>query len=150
MSQRSDLEQAGDFLDVEFKKGQDFFRIKIDDLLFEKSIGSGASAEVYKGSYKEMDVAIKKLRFEVQQVGPTSPIKEFKREVSTLVKVRHPNLVLFVGACADKGHVMIVTEYCSGGSLFSLLHEKRSVNLSNKQKFKMALDIAKGMNFLHT
>lgn len=63
LSQRSDLEQAGDFLDEEFKKGQDFFRIKIDDLLFEKSIGTGASADVYKGSYKEMDVAIKKLRF---------------------------------------------------------------------------------------
>ena len=81
LSQRSDLEQAGDFLDEEFKKGQDFFRIKIDDLLFEKSIGSGASADVFKGSYKEMDVAVKKLRFEVSQVGPTSPIKEFKREV---------------------------------------------------------------------
>jgi hypothetical protein len=65
LSQRSDLEQAGDFLDEEFKKGQDFFRIKIDDLLFEKSIGAGASADVFKGSYKEMDVAIKKLRFEV-------------------------------------------------------------------------------------
>lgn len=45
---------------------------------------------------------------------------------------------------------MIVTEYCFGGSLFSLLHEKRSVTLSNKQKFKIALDIAKGMNYLHT
>lgn len=31
--------------------------------MFEKIIGTGASAEVYKGSYKEMDVAIKKLRF---------------------------------------------------------------------------------------
>lgn len=47
----------------EFKKGQDYFRINLSDLLFEKIIGSGASAEVYKGSYKEMDVAVKKLRF---------------------------------------------------------------------------------------
>ena len=45
---------------------------------------------------------------------------------------------------------MIVTEYCSGGSLFSLLHEKKMFNLSNKQKLRMALDIAKGMNFLHS
>lgn len=45
---------------------------------------------------------------------------------------------------------MIVTEYCFGGSLFSLLHEKKSVVLSNKQKFKIALDVAKGMNYLHT
>lgn len=67
------------------------------------------------------------------------------------MKVRHPNLVIFFGACADKGHVMIVTEYCFGGSLFSLLHEKRaSVQLSVQQKFTIALDIAKGMNYLHT
>lgn len=66
------------------------------------------------------------------------------------MKVRHPNLVMFVGACVDKGHVMIVTEFCHGGTLFTLLHERHQVKLSNKQKFKMALDIAKGMNFLHT
>lgn len=118
-------------------------------MLIEKKIGSGASAEVYKGTYREMDVAVKKLRFSPSSETP-NPIKEFKREVSTLVKVRHPNLVLFAGACADRGHVMIVTEYCFGGSLFSLLHEKKShVQLSNKQKFQMALDIAKGMNYLH-
>lgn len=45
---------------------------------------------------------------------------------------------------------MILTEFCSGGSLFSLLHEKRSITLSLKQKHRMALDIAKGMNYLHT
>ena len=97
-----------------------------------------------------MDVAIKKLRFTANQES-MNPIKEFKREVSTLIKVRHPNLVLFVGACVDKGHVMIVTGYCFGGSLFSLLHEKRgTIQLTPKQKFTMALDIAKGLNFLHT
>merc|ERR1712166_1372815 len=76
--------------------------------------------------------------------------KEFKREVSTLVKVRHPNLVLFVGACVDKGNVMIVTEYCFGGALFNLLHEQKKIDLSWSQRFKMIFDIAKGMNFLHT
>jgi len=54
-----------------------------------------------------------------------------------------------MGACSDKGHVLIVTEFCFGGTLFTLLHEKRSVKLSWKQRLKMALDIAKGMHFLH-
>ena len=56
----------------------------------------GASAEVYKGSYKELDVAVKKLR--VTNVTADNTMKEFEREVSTLTRVRHPNLVLFVGA----------------------------------------------------
>jgi hypothetical protein len=35
-----------------------------------------------------------------------------------------------MGASVDKGHVVIVTEFCSGGTLFSLLHEKRSIELN--------------------
>ena len=60
-----------------------------------------------------------------------------------------------MGACAAKasdgpqGSVLIMTEYCFGGSLFSLLHEKQSIKLTFKQRYRMALDIAKGMNFLH-
>lgn len=82
----------------------------------EKQLGAGASADVFKGTYKEADVAIKKLRNLMQANENT--MKEFKREVSTLTRVRHPNLVLFMGASAEKGHILIVTEFCSGGTLF--------------------------------
>lgn len=78
---------------------------------------------MYKGTYKEADVAVKKLRLLPSTTVNT--LKEFKREVSTLTQVRHPNLVLFMGASAEKGHVLIVTEFCHGGTLFSLLHEQR-------------------------
>lgn len=56
------LDPASKILEEEFGKGQDFFMIKLSDLKIEKQIGAGASAEVYKGTYKETDVAIKKLR----------------------------------------------------------------------------------------
>jgi len=113
---------------------------------------------VWKATYKENDVAVKKLRFPVDSGGPGSSnmTKEFQREIATLIKVRHTNLVNFMGACAEnnkvdgtQGSVLILTEFCFGGSLFSLLHEKRSVNLTFKQRYRMALDIARGMNFLH-
>ena len=96
---------------------------------------------------------MKKLKFvnNGQDTGKTNLTKEFKREIATLIKVRHNNLVNFMGACTDnqRGHVLILTEFCFGGTLFSLLHEKQSVELTMKQRFRMALDIAKGMNFLH-
>ena len=111
---------------------------------------------MWKGTYKENDVAIKKLRFPNGQGGSSNMTKEFQREIATLIKVRHTNLVNFMGACAQnnksdgsQGSVLILTEFCFGGSLFSLLHEKRSINITFKQRYRMALDIAKGMNFLH-
>ena len=53
--------------------------------------------------------------------------KEFKREIATLRKVNHTNLVNFMGASVDvkNNFVFILTEYCFGGTLFSLLHEKK-------------------------
>ena len=62
--------------------------------------------------------------------------KEFKREISTLLKVRHTNLINFVGVCVEPhtekkmGKVLILTEYCFGDNLFTLLHEKKEVKLS--------------------
>jgi hypothetical protein len=50
------------------------------------------------------------------------------------------NLTFFNSA--DKGHVVIVTEFCHGGTLFTLLHEQKSIELSWKQRHRMALDIA--------
>jgi serine/threonine protein kinase len=142
----------------QFGQGYDF-KVNMNELIVGPQIGSGASANVYKGTYKELDVAIKKLRFAPFDPNDFNPsaenqtqnsLKEFQREVTTLYKIRHPNLVMFQGACADKGHIVILTEFCSGGSLFTLLHEKKSIPLSWKQKHRMALDIAQGMNYLHT
>ena len=111
--------------------GQDFFRININDIKFEKQIGAGASADVFKATYKENDVAVKKLKFanNGQDTGKNNLTKEFKREIATLIKVRHTNLVNFMGACTDStsGQVLILTEFCFGGTLFTLLHEKKSI-----------------------
>lgn len=70
--------------------------LKLTDLKDLKQIGAGASADVFKGMYKETDVAVKRLRNLAQ--ANDNAFKEFKREVSTLTRVRHPNLVLFMGA----------------------------------------------------
>lgn len=57
------MEIADEILTMEFNKTQDYFKINLEDLQLGKMIGSGASAEVFAGTYKENDVAIKKLRF---------------------------------------------------------------------------------------
>lgn len=82
----------------------DHFRVNYEDIKFEKQIGSGASADVFKATYKQSDVAVKKLKFQNNgnDLGKNNLIKEFKREIVTLIKVRHTNLVNFMGACIDE------------------------------------------------
>jgi serine/threonine protein kinase len=74
---------------------------------------------VFKGTYKRTEVAIKVLH---QSAVNNSNLREFMREVAVLMKLRHPNLVLFMGACVDH-QLAIVMEYCRGDNLFKLLHE---------------------------
>lgn len=119
--------------------------LKYEDLNASETIGSGSSCTVYRGSFKQTPVAVKVMH----KGSRTSKIEqEFEREVRALLSIRHPNLVLFMGACIDS-QLAIVTEYCSGGSLFKLLHEQRSITLSWKQRAKIACDIARGMIYLH-
>lgn len=77
-------------------------------------------------------------------------MKEFKRELAVMLRIRpHPNLVSFIGVCNEDGHLILVTEFCNGGTLFALLHRNKNISLSVKQKKKIMTDVARGMIFLH-
>ncbi len=82
---------------------------------------------------------------------PESRKKEFEREISALMKLRpHHNLVNFLGVSLTESEVCIIMEYCTGGTLFEWLHIKKNFGMTLKQKVKMAIDVACGMNYLHT
>ncbi|KAG8661579.1 integrin-linked protein kinase 1 [Manihot esculenta] len=74
-------------------------------------------------------------------------INAFKHELTLLEKVRHPNVVQFVGAVTQNIPMMIVSEYLPKGDLASYLHKKG--RLSPSKALRFSLDIARGMNCLH-
>ncbi|GMY32909.1 integrin-linked protein kinase 1-like isoform X1 [Fagus crenata] len=74
-------------------------------------------------------------------------INAFKHELTLLEKVRHPNVVQFVGAVTQNLPMMIVSEYHPKGDLASYLLKKG--RLSPNKALRFALDIARGMNYLH-
>lgn len=113
------------------------------ELRLEELLGTGSTAEVYRAGWHGTDVAVKKLR----SSGQLST--EFRREIAVLLRLRHPNLVLFMGACTQQPSALIISEFCAGGTVFALLHQKRKLALSWKQRLHFALDVAKGVNFLH-
>lgn len=75
-------------------------------------------------------------------------INAFRNELTLLERVRHPNIVQFVGAVTQNIPMMIVSEYHPKGDLGSYLYKKKG-RVSPSKILRFALDIARGINYLH-
>lgn len=77
-------------------------------------------------------------------------LHDFRLEVTMLNKLRHPNVVMFLGAVTTAPHMCIVTEFCDGGSLFSALRKKSwRTCLSLEDLRNVARHIARAFCYLH-
>uniref|UniRef100_M8C131 non-specific serine/threonine protein kinase n=1 Tax=Aegilops tauschii TaxID=37682 RepID=M8C131_AEGTA len=72
----------------------------------------------------------------------------WRGSVSLMKKLRHPNIILFMGAVLSQQRLCIVTEFLPRGSLFRLLRTNIG-KLDPRRRVNMAIDIASGMNYLH-
>ncbi|NXK67813.1 TNI3K kinase, partial [Sylvietta virens] len=123
------------------------FHLQLSEIEFHEIIGSGSFGKVYKGRCRNKIVAIK--RYRANTYCSKSDVDMFCREVSILCRLNHPCVIQLVGACLDDpSQFAIVTQYISGGSLFSLLHEQKRI-LDLQSKLIIAVDVAKGMEYLH-
>ncbi|KAK3426809.1 hypothetical protein EUGRSUZ_F03165 [Eucalyptus grandis] len=106
-------------------------------------IGEGGYGPVFKAYLDHTPVAIKVLRPDVSQ-----GLQQFKQEVEVLSRMRHPNMVLLVGACPEYG--CLVYEYMDNGSLEDRIFCKNNTPpISWRSRFKIAAEIATGLLFLH-
>ncbi|KDO46099.1 hypothetical protein CISIN_1g005247mg [Citrus sinensis] len=107
----------------------------------------GSFGTVYHAEWRNSDVAVKIL---IEQEFHEDRFKEFLREVAIMKGLRHPNIVLLMGAVTEPPNLSIVTEYLSRGSLYKLLHiPDARVVVDERLRLNMAYDVAKGMNYLH-
>ncbi|KAL0334538.1 UNVERIFIED_CONTAM: Serine/threonine-protein kinase STY46 [Sesamum radiatum] len=125
--------------------GTDVWEIDPQFLKFESKIASGSYGDLYKGTYRSQEVAIKILKTERLN---TELQKEFAQEVYIMRKVRHKNVVQFIGACTRPPNLCIVTEYMSGGSVYDYLHKQKGT-FKLPALLKVGIDVSKGMNYLH-
>ncbi|KAK6129537.1 hypothetical protein DH2020_036722 [Rehmannia glutinosa] len=107
---------------------------------------AGSYGEVYRAEWNGTEVAVKK--FMNQDISGDA-LAQFKCEVEIMLRLRHPNVVLFMGAVTRPPNMSILTEFLPRGSLYKLLH-RPNLQIDEKTRIKMALDVAKGMNYLHT
>ncbi|KAE8707154.1 hypothetical protein F3Y22_tig00110387pilonHSYRG00984 [Hibiscus syriacus] len=125
--------------------GTDVWEIDSRQLKIENKIASGSYGDLYRGTYYSQEVAIKVLKPE-RVTGEL--LREFSQEVFIMRKIRHKNVVQFIGACTRASNPCIVTEFMARGSLYDYLHKHRGV-FKLPSLLKVALDVSKGMNYLH-
>ncbi|KAK1292034.1 Serine/threonine-protein kinase EDR1 [Acorus calamus] len=121
------------------------YEILWEDLTIGEQVGQGSCGTVYHALWYGSDVAVKvfsKMDYSEEV------IYSFRQEVSLMKRLRHPNVVLFMGAVTSPQRLCIVTEFLPRGSLFRLL-QRNMTKLDWRRRVHMALDIARGMNYLH-
>lgn len=151
----SKLEKQGKFpvgpgpryLNIEPSLAMDWLEISWDELHVKERVGAGSFGTVHRAEWHGSDVAVKVLTV---QDFLDDQLKEFLREVAIMKRVRHPNVVLFMGAVTKRPHLSIVTEYLPRGSLYRLIHRPAAGEMMDqRRRLRMALDVAKGINYLH-
>ena len=112
------------------------------------AFAQGAFGRIYKASYNGEIVAVKILERHLLDIMKAQAMEQqFVQEVIMLASLRHENVVRFIGACQKPRVWCIVTEYIREGSLRTSLAKNRAPSL--RLALRYALDIARGMEYLH-
>ena len=110
----------------------------MSDLVVSKDrLGGGAQGTVFKGTWKGIQVAVKKC------------LQPDPRDVHILLSLgSHSNVIRLYGVVVEDISCLIVTELVEDGSLYDFLYKQKKVP-SDKQRSYWMKDIATGMEFLH-
>uniref|UniRef100_A0A1A8Q3Q8 non-specific serine/threonine protein kinase n=1 Tax=Nothobranchius rachovii TaxID=451742 RepID=A0A1A8Q3Q8_9TELE len=118
--------------------------IPFEQLDLGELIGKGRWGRVHKGRWHG-EVAIRLLEIDGNN---QDHLKLFKKEVMNYRQTRHENVVLFMGACMAPPHLAIITSFCKGRTLYSVVRDSKH-NLDINKTRQIAQEIVKGMGYLH-
>jgi serine/threonine protein kinase len=110
-----------------------------------KFLGKGSFGTVYKSKIFFVDVAIKKLKYDL------SNQEEIFSELNILKKLKNKNVVELYAystyESAQNNYIYLIFEIIKGGDLYSAL--KKDI-LNDKQKFNILFQITNGISYLHS
>ncbi|XP_065188446.1 uncharacterized protein LOC135819210 [Sycon ciliatum] len=123
-------------------------RIQWSSLNRTKKLARGSFSQVWLAEFSDMLVAVKVLpKYTGRNISLTD---HFIQEAEVLRSIRHPNIVIFLGAGTDHAskRPFLVMEYLRRGSLYHVIHDRDNV-FTHHDRLRFALDTARGMAYLH-
>ena len=111
-------------------------------------IGVGATAKVYKGTYKRKTVAVKV--FSPPEI-LEDDVDAFSQEARLAATLVHENIVITLGLCVRPPQIAMITEFCEHGSLQDFVKENHLHDFCNVLwKLRCAIDAISAVRYLHS
>uniref|UniRef100_A0A1I8EAT2 Non-specific protein-tyrosine kinase n=1 Tax=Wuchereria bancrofti TaxID=6293 RepID=A0A1I8EAT2_WUCBA len=119
-----------------------------DRVRLKDELGEGAFGRVYKGilqvGHTYMTVAAKTC---VGQASDKTKRASFLQEAKVMRDYKHENLVQFIGIACQKEPLMIIVEFCGGGSLLKYLR-KKGAHLGIATRYRFGKEASAGLKYL--
>lgn len=161
---------------VDPQKPKEVWEIDLSKLEIRYLVARGTYGTIYRGTYDNQDVAVKLLDWGEEGMATTAETAalraSFRQEVAVWHQLDHPNVTKFIGASMGTSDLKIpsktsssssdgldnlparaccvVVEFVPGGTLKSLLFKNRKKKLAFKIVVQLALDLARGLSYLHS
>eukprot|EP01127_Copromyxa_protea_P009760 TRINITY_DN231_c0_g1_i2.p1 TRINITY_DN231_c0_g1~~TRINITY_DN231_c0_g1_i2.p1 ORF type:complete len:2533 (-),score=509.78 TRINITY_DN231_c0_g1_i2:1516-9114(-) len=125
-------------------------QVPYSEFKMDKELGVGGFAIVYLGEFEEKKVAIKVLKSldAGNEEGMSHAFYEFRKEIFVMSNFDCPYLIGLLAISIDP--LAMVLELCPHGDLFDFLHKKPEIEFGWDLRIKMALDISRGMSYMHS
>ncbi|XP_078144929.1 mitogen-activated protein kinase kinase kinase 21 isoform X3 [Centroberyx gerrardi] len=120
-------------------------QIDFSELVLEEIIGVGGFGKVYRGTWKDQEVAVKAARQDPDE-DITATSDSVKQEAKLFSMLQHPNIIKLEGVCLEEPNLCLVMEYARGGTLNRVLTGRR---IPPHILVNWAVQIARGMHYLH-
>lgn len=136
-------------LESDLYQKQVLWEIDPEEIEWENSkrLGAGAYGEVWRAKWRGTPVAVKK--FNMSGRKSNSSMAELRHEIGVMSHMHHPRVVQFLGACTLGKPWYIISELLPGGTLSTLLENRRGRLLPRRIAGRFALDCARGLRYLH-
>lgn len=127
-----------------------FAGLSLEELLLQQKIASTPSGETWKGVWQrnKTDICAKFLAVSGEMT-PRIP-RDFAEEYPRLRIFSHPNVLPVIGCVNSPPNLIVVNQLMPYGSLYKVLHEGSPIVVDAQRALQFAIDIARGMAFLHT